>query len=71
MFRTSVTLSYSGRSYTVALPSERHLRGRLSCDCMKSELIRENCDPEFPPLKCGNQIMVVSLVHVEEMRQPA
>jgi len=65
MLRTSVTLSYGERLYTIAPESERQLRGWLSCDCMKSELIREKCDPEFPALRCGNEIVVVAVAHVE------
>ena len=62
-------MTYGGRSYTVALGSEQYLKGKLACDCTKSELIQQNCDPEFPALKCGNRIAVVSLVHAEEMRR--
>ena len=65
MLRTSVTLSYGERLYTIAPESETQLKGWLSCDCMKSELIREKCDPEFPSLHCGNEIVVVAVAHVE------
>ena len=60
----SMTLSYSGQTYTFAGVLDRVLKGRLSCDCMKSSLIREFCDPTFPKLKCGNKIVLVSLTDV-------
>ena len=65
MLRTSVTLCYGKRLYTITPESEKQLKGWLACDCMKSELIRERCDPEFPPLQCGNDIVVVAVAHVE------
>ena len=61
MTRTSLTFSYFGKSYTFSGELDRVLKGRLSCDCMKSGLIREYCDPTFPALKCGNKIVLVSL----------
>ena len=65
MLRTSVTLSYGERLYTISPESEKQLKGWLACDCMKSELIRARCDPEFPPLQCGNRIVVVAVAEVE------
>jgi hypothetical protein len=62
MLRTSVTLAYSGRSYTFAEDVEKVIKGKLSCDCTKSLLIRDYCDPGFPALKCGQRIRIVSLV---------
>jgi hypothetical protein len=65
MVRTSVTLSYSGRSYTFAQDVEKVIKGKLGCDCTKSLLIRDYCNPDFPALECGQQIEVVALVEVE------
>jgi hypothetical protein len=61
MALASVTLSYLGSSYTFAGDDQTVLKGRLACDCEKSRLIREVCDAEFPILKCGSQIVVVSV----------
>jgi hypothetical protein len=65
MLRSSVTLSYSGRSYTFAQDVEKVIKGKLSCDCTKAMLIREYCDPGFPALKCGDQIRIVSIVDTD------
>ena len=72
MALASVTLSYRGTSYTFAGDDQTVLKGRLACDCGKSELIREACDSEFPPLKCGSEIVVVSVVEVgnQEEKKP-
>jgi len=59
---SSVTLSFSGRSFTFAEDADRVLKGKLACDCTKSQLIREYCDRNFPAMKCGQEIEVVSLV---------
>jgi len=32
-----------------------------SCDCNRSRLIREHCDPEFSILGCGDRIELVEL----------
>jgi len=69
MALASVTLSYRGTSYTFAEDDQTVLKGRLSCDCEKSRLIRAVCDSEFPLLKCGAQIVVVSLVEVGTVPQ--
>jgi hypothetical protein len=62
---SSVTLFYSGRNFTFAEDADKVMKGKLGCDCTKSLLIREYCDHDFPPLKCGHQIAVVSLVPTE------
>ena len=64
MALATVTLTYCGASYTFAEDDQTVLKGRLSCDCEKSRLIRETCDSGFPLLKCGAQIVVVSVVEV-------
>jgi hypothetical protein len=65
MLPSSVTLSYSGRSFTFAKDADKVLKGKLACDCTKSLLIREYCDHDFPALKCGHEIAVVSLVEMQ------
>jgi hypothetical protein len=62
MALASVTLSYNGTSYTFAEDDQTVLKGNLGCDCGKSQLIREACDSRFPVLKCGADIVVVSVV---------
>jgi len=64
MALASVTLSYLGTAYTFAGDDQTVLRGRLACDCEKSQLIREACDSRFPLLKCGCEIVVMSVVEV-------
>ena len=64
MALASVTLTYRGVSYTFAEDDQTVLKGRLSCDCEKSKLIRDSCDPQFPILKCGTEIEVVSVLDV-------
>jgi hypothetical protein len=64
MALASVTLSYRGTSYTFAKDDQTVLKGRLACDCEKSQLIRDACDAEFPVLKCGSEVVVVSVVEV-------
>jgi hypothetical protein len=65
MSRTSVTLSYGDRSYTFAQDREEALKGKLSCDCRKSWLIREYCDATFPALECGHSILIVSVAQLD------
>jgi hypothetical protein len=65
MLPSSVTLSYSGRNFTFGEDAERVLKGKLACDCTKSLLIREYCDHDFPALKCGHQIALVSLQEMQ------
>ena len=50
---------------------ERVIKGKLSCDCTRSLLIRQYCDDDFPILKCGNEITVVSVMDVEAAAAPA
>ena len=69
MALATVTLSYCGTSYTFAEDDQTFLKGRLSCDCEKSRLIREACDSEFPLLKCGAEIVVVSVDEVGTVPQ--
>jgi len=71
MALASVTLAYHGTSYTFDEDDQTVLRGRLACDCEKSQLIRDACDSEFPLLKCGAEIVVVSVSAAEEEKKPA
>ncbi len=66
---SSVTLSYSGRNYTLAGYDQSLLKGRLACDCEKSILIRAAYDPQFPVLKCGARISVVSMFDCDQAGQ--
>jgi len=61
MHRAIVTLSYDEKRYTVAEDADTVLKGNLACDCKASWLIRAYCDPEFPALRCGHAIAIVSL----------
>jgi len=61
MLASTVTLAYDGRNYTFAADADSVIKGKLSCDCTKSLLIRDYCDHDFPALKCGNRIEIVSL----------
>ena len=63
MALASVTLAYQGKHYSFS-GDDQSVKGRLSCDCEKSRLIRESCDGDFPLLKCGTEIVVVSVVDV-------
>lgn len=69
MALASVTLSYGENLYTFTEDDQTVLKGRLGCDCGKSELIRETCDSEFPLLKCGVEITVVSVVEAAADRE--
>jgi hypothetical protein len=71
MSLTSVTLSYDDRCYTFDQDREDALKGKLSCDCRKSWLIREYCDPAFPPLDCGHNIHIVSVIELDVEQQIA
>jgi len=71
MSRTSVTLSYDDRRYTFAQDREEALKGKLSCDCRKSWLIREYCDATFPALDCGQSILIVSVMNLDADNQLA
>ena len=64
MPKTRVTLSYGERSYTFAQDASENLKGRLSCDCRRSLLIREHCDADFPVLGCGHHIIIVSMAEI-------
>jgi len=70
MALASVTLAYQGTSYTFDEDDQTVLRGRLACDCEKSRLIRDACDSEFPLLKCGSEIAVVSVNEAGEEKKP-
>jgi hypothetical protein len=61
MLPSSVTFEYGERSYTFAQDPDKVMKGKLSCDCTKSLLIRQYCDASFPALKCGQKIRIVSL----------
>ncbi len=61
MALASVTLAYEGTNYTFDEDDQTVLKGRLACDCEKSRLIHDICDAGFPVLKCGAQIVVVSV----------
>ena len=67
----SVTLEYQGRLYQFDGDDETLLRGRLACDCEKSQLIRAACDSHFPELKCGAEIAVVSVHEAGEEKKAA
>lgn len=56
-----VTFQYGEKRYTLVPDAESSLKGNLSCDCKKALLIREYCDEDFPALKCGQSIALVSL----------
>ena len=71
MALASVTLAYAGTSYNFNEDDQTVLRGRLACDCEKSRLIRAACDAEFPVLKCGAEIVVVSVEDAGEAKKPA
>lgn len=71
MALASVTLSYGENLYTFTEDDQTVLKGRLGCDCEKSRLIRETCDQQFPLLKCGSEITVVSVVEAAEGKKPA
>jgi hypothetical protein len=62
MLRSSLTLAHGGRSFTIAEHADQVIKGRLACDCTKSQLIRQYCDATFPALKCGHTIAIASLV---------
>lgn len=34
--------------------------GNYSCDCNKSLFIQRQCDPNFPEMKCGDEIKLIS-----------
>lgn len=70
MALASVTLAYAGTNYTFDEDDQTVLKGRLACDCEKSQLIREICDADFPVLKCGAQIVVISVDEAGE-KKPA
>jgi len=64
-------LEVNGRQYEVrqdfglGFPSDAaHYiweEGNFSCDCNRSALIAEQCDPEIEELECGNTIKLVML----------
>lgn len=39
--------------------------GNYSCDCNKGLFIQRQCDPDFPEMKCGKSIELVSLDQVK------
>ncbi len=53
-----VTLTYAAHTYSFTEKDQSTLKGRLSCDCFRSELIQAYCDPDFPVLHCGTLIEV-------------
>lgn len=34
--------------------------GNMSCDCNRSQYIQEHCDSNFPSLKCGDEIKLLT-----------
>jgi len=65
MVPSTVTLTYDGRNYTFAADADSVIKGNLCCDCTKSLLIHDYCDHDFPLLKCGHKIELVSLVNLD------
>ena len=65
----TATLRYQGREYTVVAECGGRItvelalflwtEGNNSCDCQRAEYIREQCDPDFPELDCGDEIELV------------
>ena len=39
--------------------------GDLGCDCNKSIYIGDQCDPDFPEMGCGEEILLKSLEFME------
>ncbi|HLK17695.1 MAG TPA: hypothetical protein VKT81_02030 [Bryobacteraceae bacterium] len=65
MLPSNVTLSYDGRRFSFTSDADKVLKGKLACDCTKSQLIREYCDGTFPALRCGHKIGVVFVLASE------
>lgn len=40
--------------------------GNYSCDCNKSLFIRQQCDPGFPEMTCGEKIEMVNLEKIDK-----
>lgn len=58
-----VVLLHRGKRYSF-IAEDSALKGSLSCDCARSALIRRWCDPEFPELPCGMEVMVLDFEEV-------
>lgn len=60
MAQAQVTFGFESSRYSFVESDDTLLKGRLSCDCVRSELIRQHCDVSFPAMSCGTRISVVS-----------
>lgn len=68
-----VTLNHKGKQYSFEDNFDDNIAGKdgvkylyeegnYSCDCNRSLLIKQNCDPDFPELPCGDtEIELVKL----------
>ncbi len=72
----TITFAYQDKEYTYKhefadpndpdwtteqLAEYMYVGGNYSCDCSRSDLIREYCDETFPEMECGEKIELVSL----------
>lgn len=54
-----------GLEYPVSAAQYMWLDGNYSCDCNRCLFIRDQCDPGFPDLECGEEIEMPRLLVVE------
>lgn len=57
-----------GRGYPESAARYVWESGNYSCDCNRSLFIREQCDPSFPDMGCGEEIELVSIEVVHDKR---
>ena len=80
LYIVSITLEYEGQRFVVEdrrntdddydesllLIEFDWYENNMSCDCNRSQFIRDQCDSSFPDMQCGERIKLIDLVIRQE-----
>ena len=55
------SFDYDFGEYSIQGAEFMFTEGNYSCDCNKSQFIREHCDPKFPEFPCSDEIKLTGL----------
>jgi len=70
MLKVDLKFKYNNEKYCVVDKNDKidrydldaldyyYMSGPMSCDCVRSNLIRQQCDVSFPIMPCGNKIIL-------------
>jgi hypothetical protein len=78
LMKIEVTLEYKKSIYKFIddfeydeFPDFYWTEGNMSCDCNRSQYIRDYCTSDFPPLLCGDEINLIEMTEVNEEKKDA